>query len=84
MVNNENYELKPDCAEDIFEVVKMYTNKFETEAQFTQWTNCKVNYTQVSFCRKRQESGASPRKRNIYVLKPELYGNLKTVFFMGI
>lgn len=84
MARNENYELKAVCVEDIFNTVKLYTNRFETEAQFTQWTKSKVYYTQVPFSRKRQQSGVSARKRDIYVLKPEFYSNLGIVFFMSV
>jgi hypothetical protein len=67
MARNENYELKAVCVEDIFNTVKLYTNRFETEAQFTQWTKSKVYYTQVPFFRKRQQSGASASTGNQYL-----------------
>lgn len=53
MANNENHELKAICVEDIFKIAKLYTKRFETENQFTQWTKSKVNCTQVPFSGKR-------------------------------
>ncbi|KAG1076929.1 hypothetical protein G6F42_025188 [Rhizopus arrhizus] len=73
MAHNESYELKAVCIKDIFNTVKQYTDRFETETQFAQWTKSKVYYTHVPFSRKRQQSGASGRKRDIYVLKPEFH-----------
>ncbi|KAG2228432.1 hypothetical protein INT48_007729 [Thamnidium elegans] len=67
-----DYEKQRICAEDVFGIVKLYTNKFESESDFTQWCKRKVNYTQVPFSRKRNESGNTPRMRELYVLKSEL------------
>jgi hypothetical protein len=39
------HELKAVCVDEIFQTVKSYTNKFETENEFIRWTKCKVNYT---------------------------------------
>jgi hypothetical protein len=76
-----DYEKQRICAEDVFGIVKLYTNKFESESDFTQWCKGKVNYTQAPFSRKRNESGSTPRMRELYVLKSELHGSLITINF---
>ena len=42
-----DYEKQRIYAEDIFGIVKLYANKFESVSDFTQWCKGKVNYTQV-------------------------------------
>lgn len=76
-----DYEKQHVCAENVFRIVNLYTNKFESESEFTQWCKGKVNYTQVPFSRKRDESGSTPRMRELYVLKAELHGSLITINF---
>jgi hypothetical protein len=56
-----DYEKQCICVEDIFGIVKLYTNKFASKSDFTQWCKEKVNYTQIPFSRKRNESGSTPR-----------------------
>ncbi|CAO3674624.1 unnamed protein product [Rhizopus microsporus] len=54
MAHNENYELKVVCVEGIFKIVRLHSNRFETENQFTQWTKKeKANYTQGPFFQKK-------------------------------
>lgn len=76
-----DYEKQSICSKDVFEIVKLYTNKFESESEFTQWCKGKVNYTQVPCSRKKNESGNTPRMRELYVLKSELHGSLITINF---
>ncbi|EPB89734.1 hypothetical protein HMPREF1544_03397, partial [Mucor circinelloides 1006PhL] len=70
-----DYERQYICAKDIFEVVKLFTEKFQSESDFTQWCKGKVNYIQMSFSRKRNQSGSAHRVRELYILKPKFYSS---------
>lgn len=66
---------------NIKQALKINKESKATPDQNTSSSKGKVNYTQVPFSRKRNESGSTPRMRELYNLKSELHGSLITINF---